>query len=116
MDFFKNLLGDASAKEHRELNEGSEIDMSTEVKLERDDLKTLMREAMAAGREGAMAMVAKGPSAKGGVDDETGDINALSVKLSNFWTEDPESWFDRADNQFIIRGKIRRSSLTWFKL
>ena len=75
----------------------------TEIKLEREDLKTLMREAMAAGREDALA--ANQPKvAQGGVDDETGDINALSVKLSNFWTEDPESWFDRADNQFLIRG------------
>ena len=58
-----------------------------EVKLECDDLKTLMREAMAAGREDAMAaMVSRTPLAKGGVDDETGDINALSVKLSSFWT------------------------------
>ena len=24
--------------------------------------------------------------------------------MADFWSEDPESWFDRADNQFITRG------------
>ena len=28
----------------------------------------------------------------------------MSVKLADFWSEDPESWFDRADNQFVVRG------------
>ena len=109
LDIFKNLLGEGENAEQRreESDEGESEEGArmTEVKLERDDLKTLMREAMAAGREDAMAaMSSKTPSAKGGVDDETGDINALSVKLSNFWTEDPDSWFDRADNQFLVRG------------
>ena len=83
----------------------------TEVKLEKEDLKTLMREAMAAGREDAMAtMMVKKPLAQGGVDDKTGDINALSVKLSSFWKEDPDSWFDSADNQFLVRGNKENST------
>ena len=107
LDIFKNLLGEADAEQDAEQRRESEEEARssmTEVKLERDDLKTLMREAMAAGREDAMAAMGKEPSAKGGVDNETGDINALSVKLSSFWTEDPASWFDRADNQFLVRG------------
>ena len=75
----------------------------TEVKMDRDELRSLMREAMAASREDALAYQSKA-SAQGGTDEETGKINALSVKLSSFWTEDPESWFDRADNQFLVRG------------
>ena len=93
LDLFKGLLG---ADEHQVVDEEQKKERMTEVKMDRDELRSLMREAMAASREDALTYQPK-PSAQGGANDETGDINALSVKLSNFWTEDPESWFDRAD-------------------
>ena len=50
-------------------------------------------------------MSAAAASARTGGDiDEQGELFAVSVKLSDFWSEDPEAWFDRADNQFRIRG------------
>ena len=100
LDLFKGLLG---ADEHQVVDEEQKKERMTEVKMDRDELRSLMREAMAASREDALTYQPK-PSAQGGANDETGDINALSVKLSNFWTEDPESWFNRADNQFLVRG------------
>ena len=51
LDIFKNLLGEADAEQDAEQRQESEEEARssmTEVKLERDDLKTLMREAMAA--------------------------------------------------------------------
>ena len=97
LDLFKGLLG---ADEDQVVGEEIEKGRMSEVKMNRDELKNLMREAMAASREDVLNQTRS--SAQGG-EDETG-INALSVKLSNFWTEDPESWFDRADNQFLVRG------------
>ena len=44
------------------------------------------------------------PRRSGGDIDERGELFAVSIKLADFWSEDPESWFDRADNQFITRG------------
>ena len=77
----------------------------TEVKFEREELKMIMCEAMAASREDVLASTsARGGAAISAINDETGEVNGLAVKLSSFWTEDPESWFDRADSQFLVRG------------
>ena len=72
------------------------------LNLAREDLRVIMQEAMQAGETKAME---RKPLARSGGDlDENGEIFAVSVKICDFWTEDPESWFDRADNQFRIRG------------
>ena len=75
------------------------------IKLEREELRTIMQEAMAAGESRAMNNPLAAASARSGGDvDERGEIFAVSIKLADFWSEDPESWFDRADNQFAVRG------------
>ena len=72
------------------------------LNLAREDLRVIMQEAMQAGESKAME---RKPLARSGGDlDENGEIFAVSVKICDFWTEDPQSWFDRADNQFRIRG------------
>ena len=43
---------------------------------------------MAASREDALA--APTLARVGTIDDDTGEVNALAVKLSSFWKEDPE--------------------------
>ena len=72
------------------------------LNLAREDLRVIMQEAMQAGE--TKAMERKPLARSGGNLDENGEIFAVSVKICDFWTEDPESWFDRADNQFRIRG------------
>ena len=36
--------------------------------------------------------------------NEDGEIDAVSVKLPSFWTENPEAWFLRAESQFNTKG------------
>ena len=78
------------------------------IKLEKDDLESLMARAMSTAMSAASAnptSIASAASARSGGDmDEQGELFAVSVKLSDFWSEDPEAWFDRADNQFYTRG------------
>ena len=76
------------------------------IKIEREELRVIMQEAMAAGESRAIGSpLAAAASARSGGDmDERGELFAVSVKLADFWSEDPESWFDRADNQFATRG------------
>ena len=117
LDLFKNLLGEAAesndfAERHQSQSESDreEDDVRTEmsqIKLEREELRIIMQEAMAAGESRAInnPLTAASVSARSGGDvDERGELFAVSIKLADFWSEDPESWFDRADNQFITRG------------
>ena len=76
------------------------------IKLEREDIHMIMQEAMQAGdQRAASSSLSMAALARSGGDmDEGGKLFAVSVKLVDFWSEDPESWFDRADNQFATRG------------
>ena len=87
------------------------------IKLEREELRTIMQEAMAAGESRAMGPLTAAARSGGDVD-ERGEVFAVSIKLADFWSEDPESWFDRADNQFLLEEsrKTRPSSRTPYKL
>ena len=108
LDLFKNLLGEAaddSAEQHQgqiELESDREEENIMTIKLEREELHTIMQEAMAARENRAMGPLAAARS--GGDVDERGEVFAVSIKLADFWSEDPESWFDRVDNQFAVRG------------
>ena len=74
------------------------------IKLEKEDLESIMARAMTTAMS-VNPMAAAAASARSGGDvDEQGELFAVSVKLSDFWSEDPEAWFDRADNQFYTRG------------
>ena len=74
------------------------------IKLEREDIRIIMQEAMQAGEQRAISSNPLASARSGGDIDENGEIFAVSVKLCDFWSEAPESWFDRADNQFRVRG------------
>ena len=74
------------------------------IKLEREDLESLMARAMTTAMSAASNPASIASARSGGDVDEKGELFAVSVKLSDFWSEDPEAWFDRADNQFLTRG------------
>ena len=76
------------------------------IKLDKEDLESIMARAMTTAMSATNnPMAAAAASALSGGDvDEQGELFTVSVKLSDFWTEDPEAWFDRADNQFYTRG------------
>ena len=100
LDLFKGFLGEQADDELEPAPSNAEDTMT--VNIAREDLRAIMQEAMSAGESKAME---KKPLARSGGDlDENGEIFAVSVKICDFWTEDPQSWFDRADNQFRIRG------------
>ena len=72
------------------------------IKLEMEDLESLMSRAMASAVQHARETPS--PSAQVGADAE---VNAIAVanplKIANFWEEDPETWFLRLELQFLTR-------------
>ena len=56
-----------------------------QIKLEREELRTIMQEAMAAGESRAMEGPLAAAAARSGGDlDERGELFAVSVKLADF--------------------------------
>ena len=104
LDLFKHLLigEEEAAPSGAEVENTEQEEMA--LKIEREDLRAIMQEAMYAGEQKALASNPLASARGGGDIDEMGEVFAVSVKLCDFWDEDPESWFDRADNQFRIRG------------
>ena len=104
LDLFKNLL-EAAGSDDVDANQRQESDTMS-IKLEKEDLEAIMARAMTTAMSASANPVsAAAASARSGGDiDEQGELFAVSVKLSEFWTEDPEAWFDRAENQFYTRG------------
>ena len=114
LDLLKNLLGDGEVEpaERRQADESvSEEEEETEfemaIKLEKEDLESIMSRAMQsamAARE-SMAPAQATSSAQGGAADA--EVNAISVanplKIANFWEDDPHTWFLRLEMQFLTR-------------
>ena len=107
LDLFKNLL-EAAGSDNVDVDANQrqeESDDTMSIKLEKEDLESIMAKAMTTAMAANNPVSAAAASARSGGDiDEQGELFAVSVKLSDFWTEDPEAWFDRAENQFYTRG------------
>ena len=69
------------------------------IQLEREDLQEMMAHAMETALQTKTA-----PTGGGKVVNEDGEIDAVSVKLPSFWSENPEAWFLRAESQFNTKG------------
>ena len=69
------------------------------IQLEKEDIQEMMAQAMRTALEAKPA-----PSGGGKVFNEDGEIDAVSVKLPTFWSENPEAWFLRAESQFNTKG------------
>ena len=93
MDQFKRLLGGVEAEDELEAVPSNTTSEGMSIKLEKEELETIMTRAIAA---------ARAPSAEDG-----GDINAVAaaqpLKIANFWAEDVEAWFLRLEHQFHTR-------------